>query len=182
MKNCTHFLTGCLLVLFCSHTLSYLVRHACVFAPSKHRDYVECVSMTEYTAQPCLDYSWHYISKFSCMLMHYICCTCTFIYSVRSPQWLRSKWWALKRHVTNYQNLGLGEILTTLSMLTSSGRGLRPSLGDPTSLDSVLLGNVNKGDSRLTALPGATTFRLRSSGAGYRVTPTIQLADGKRKL
>ena len=37
-----------------------------------------------------------------------MCCVFSFL-SVRSPQWLRSKWWALKRHVpdthvTNFRN------------------------------------------------------------------------------
>jgi hypothetical protein len=27
--------------------------------------------------------------------------------SARSPQWLRGKWWTLKRHVPDYQNMAL---------------------------------------------------------------------------
>ncbi|XP_071960347.1 cyclin-D-binding Myb-like transcription factor 1 [Antedon mediterranea] len=34
--------------------------------------------------------------------------------SVRSPQWLRAKWWSLKRHVPNHNTLLFQEILTRL--------------------------------------------------------------------
>ncbi|XP_033111281.1 cyclin-D-binding Myb-like transcription factor 1 [Anneissia japonica] len=49
--------------------------------------------------------------------------------SVRSPQWLRAKWWALKRHVPNHNTLSFQEILARLK----SGEvpyGTRPR-GDP---------------------------------------------------
>ena len=32
-------------------------------------------------------------------------------FSVRSPQWLRGKWWSLKRHVPDYQMLSCQEIV-----------------------------------------------------------------------
>ncbi|XP_025107813.1 cyclin-D-binding Myb-like transcription factor 1 isoform X2 [Pomacea canaliculata] len=34
--------------------------------------------------------------------------------SVRSPQWLRGKWWSLKRHVSGYQHLSFQDLLDSL--------------------------------------------------------------------
>ncbi|KAK7102613.1 cyclin-D-binding Myb-like transcription factor 1 [Littorina saxatilis] len=34
--------------------------------------------------------------------------------SVRSPQWLRGKWWSLKRHVPNYQDIDFHALLASL--------------------------------------------------------------------
>nr|KAG5701668.1 hypothetical protein BaRGS_027826 [Batillaria attramentaria] len=37
--------------------------------------------------------------------------------SVRSPQWLRGKWWSLKRHIPEYQQLSFAELLECLNAL-----------------------------------------------------------------
>jgi len=40
--------------------------------------------------------------------------------SVRSPQWLRGKWWSMKRHVTGYQEMtfpGLSLLSVTHNIL-----------------------------------------------------------------
>ena len=90
-----------------------------------------------------------------------------FCYSVRSPQWLRSKWWALKRHVTNYQNLPLREILDTLSALLVAGRKLRPA-GASQSVTT---------NSKLSST-GTTTFRLCNSSEGYTLTTAAAQLPG----
>ncbi|XP_067932899.1 cyclin-D-binding Myb-like transcription factor 1 [Watersipora subatra] len=91
---------------------------------------------------------------------------------VRSPQWLRSKWWALKRHVTNYQNLPLSDILSTLSVVLLSNRNMR---SDPTMPCSTTSKN-----SKLTAV-GTTKFRLCNSADGYTLTTaTVELPGGNR--
>lgn len=100
------------------------------------------------------------------MYGHAVCC------SVRSPQWLRSKWWTLKRHVPSYQTLPFVDVLANLKALTLVGGRLRPNLG-----------NAGLGADYYHTEPspeksGAATFRLCNSGDGYRLTPTIQLPDG----
>ena len=86
---------------------------------------------------------------------------------MRSPQWLRSKWWALKRHVTNYQNLPLREILDTLSALLVAGRKLRPA-GASQSVTT---------NSKLSST-GTTTFRLCNSSEGYTLTTAAAQLPG----
>ena len=92
------------------------------------------------------------------------------IISVRSPQWLRSKWWMLKRHVPGYQRLPFVEILTALKdqSLVAGGR-LGPQLS--------LTGSVTGVEASTDKAPPAT-FRLCNSENGYRLTPTVQLPDG----
>ncbi|XP_075900349.1 cyclin-D-binding Myb-like transcription factor 1 isoform X1 [Nelusetta ayraudi] len=50
--------------------------------------------------------------------------------SVRSPQWLRSKWWSIKRQVANHKEIpfsvllkGLHEVVSSSSSQTSAGQG-----------------------------------------------------------
>ncbi|XP_051890222.1 cyclin-D-binding Myb-like transcription factor 1 [Pristis pectinata] len=40
--------------------------------------------------------------------------------SVRSPQWLRSKWWTIKRQVTNHKDLTFAELVESLRQLVES--------------------------------------------------------------
>ncbi|XP_069765691.1 cyclin-D-binding Myb-like transcription factor 1 isoform X2 [Narcine bancroftii] len=40
--------------------------------------------------------------------------------SVRSPQWLRSKWWTIKRQVTNHKDLPFAELVESLRQLVES--------------------------------------------------------------
>uniref|UniRef100_UPI00398F8AB1 cyclin-D-binding Myb-like transcription factor 1 isoform X2 n=1 Tax=Pristiophorus japonicus TaxID=55135 RepID=UPI00398F8AB1 len=42
--------------------------------------------------------------------------------SVRSPQWLRSKWWTIKRQVTNHKGLTFAELVESLRQLVESLR------------------------------------------------------------
>uniref|UniRef100_A0A8C6U4L4 Cyclin-D-binding Myb-like transcription factor 1 n=1 Tax=Neogobius melanostomus TaxID=47308 RepID=A0A8C6U4L4_9GOBI len=41
--------------------------------------------------------------------------------SVRSPQWLRSKWWSIKRQVTNHKEIPFSVLLKGLQELTENG-------------------------------------------------------------
>ncbi|BFZ08287.1 hypothetical protein BsWGS_11326 [Bradybaena similaris] len=47
--------------------------------------------------------------------------------SVRSPQWLRGKWWALKRHITDYNKLSYKELLDQMKRLIYWN--LKPKMG-----------------------------------------------------
>ncbi|KAF6031804.1 DMTF1 [Bugula neritina] len=92
---------------------------------------------------------------------------------VRSPQWLRSKWWTLKRHVPNYQTLPFNEILTTLAQR----RLLINDTTEDTSMDEISVSEGLMESSKLMS-GGTTTFRLCNSADGYKLTQTVQLPDG----
>ncbi|AWO98346.1 putative cyclin-D-binding Myb-like transcription factor 1 [Scophthalmus maximus] len=60
--------------------------------------------------------------------------------SVRSPQWLRSKWWSIKRQVANHKDIpfsvllkGLTELIASTQQTTGSGPG-SPSCSSSSSL------------------------------------------------
>lgn len=55
--------------------------------------------------------------------------------SVRSPQWLRSKWWSIKRQVTNHKEIPFTVLLKGLQELTSSSQTTSGS-GSPSSSPS----------------------------------------------
>lgn len=81
--------------------------------------------------------------------------------SSRSPQWLRSKWWTLKRRIPDYQTLPFNELLANLSIMTTSGVRRVKSSQD------------NEGSGVFTVNPKCM------SGLPLRLAPTIQLPDGK---
>ncbi|KAH9503591.1 Cyclin-D-binding Myb-like transcription factor 1 [Bulinus truncatus] len=55
--------------------------------------------------------------------------------SVRSPQWLRGKWWALKRHIADYNKLSYPALLEQMHQVIHWN--LKPKLGSRHSKDSV---------------------------------------------
>lgn len=88
--------------------------------------------------------------------------------SVRSPQWLRSKWWNIKRQVTNHKDIPFSVLLKglqelTASSQTTSGSG-SPSSSSPSSLQI-----------RLTRLEESSTSPAPSSVATLQIPVQIPL-------
>lgn len=73
--------------------------------------------------------------------------------SVRSPQWLRSKWWCLKRTIAHYQSLSLSEIV---KMLLNSQ--LSAAMANRASSKTALKGSVRVGSSSRLSLSGHDDF------------------------
>ena len=50
-------------------------------------------------------------------MVEFVCYVC----SARSPQWLRGKWWSLKRHIPDYQLIPFhGKIMDTYFTVANS--------------------------------------------------------------
>ncbi|XP_010772194.1 cyclin-D-binding Myb-like transcription factor 1, partial [Notothenia coriiceps] len=54
--------------------------------------------------------------------------------SVRSPQWLRSKWWSIKRQVSNHKEIPFNVLLKGLRELIASSQSGSPSSSSSSSL------------------------------------------------
>lgn len=114
-----------------------------------------------------------FVSLYFCPAVECLLSDC--LYSARSPQWLRSKWWALKRQVPNYQTVPFHDLLSKLTMITSNGqrkaRGSRP--------ESSLFSDSLSGELKDQRLAVSKYLPLRVCGSdSLRITPTIQLTDG----
>ncbi|KAM9705523.1 cyclin-D-binding Myb-like transcription factor 1 isoform 1-T2 [Menidia menidia] len=86
--------------------------------------------------------------------------------SVRSPQWLRSKWWSIKRQVANHKEIPFSVLLKGLEelMMTSQTSSVP---GSPTSSSSLQI--------RLTRLDESSSSPVPSSVAALQIPVQIPL-------
>ncbi|XP_028305756.1 cyclin-D-binding Myb-like transcription factor 1 isoform X2 [Gouania willdenowi] len=63
--------------------------------------------------------------------------------SVRSPQWLRSKWWSIKRQVANHKNIPFSVLLKGLQELMASSSS-SSGLGSPSSSVQIRLTRLDE--------------------------------------
>ncbi|XP_033845611.1 cyclin-D-binding Myb-like transcription factor 1 [Periophthalmus magnuspinnatus] len=88
--------------------------------------------------------------------------------SVRSPQWLRSKWWSIKRQVTNHKEIPFSVLLKGLQELTASSQTTSGS-GSPSSSSSSSL------QIRLTRLEESSNSSTSNSVAALQIPVQIPL-------
>lgn len=88
--------------------------------------------------------------------------------SVRSPQWLRSKWWSIKRQVTNHKEIPFSVLLKGLQELTASSQTTSGS-GSPSSSSSSSL------QIRLTRLEESSSSSTPNSVAALQIPVQIPL-------
>lgn len=88
--------------------------------------------------------------------------------SVRSPQWLRSKWWSIKRQVTNHKEIPFSVLLKGLQELMASSQTISGS-GSPSSSSSSSL------QIRLTRLEESSNSPAPSSVAALQIPVQIPL-------
>ncbi|XP_072309936.1 cyclin-D-binding Myb-like transcription factor 1 isoform X2 [Eucyclogobius newberryi] len=88
--------------------------------------------------------------------------------SVRSPQWLRSKWWSIKRQVTNHKEIPFSVLLKGLQELTASSQSTSGS-GSPLSSSSSSL------QIRLTRLEESSNSSAPNSVAALQIPVQIPL-------
>uniref|UniRef100_A0A3Q3Q509 Cyclin-D-binding Myb-like transcription factor 1 n=1 Tax=Monopterus albus TaxID=43700 RepID=A0A3Q3Q509_MONAL len=86
--------------------------------------------------------------------------------SVRSPQWLRSKWWSIKRQVANHKEIPFSVLLKGLQELMSSQAASGP--GNPSSSSSSL-------QIRLTRLEESSISPAPGSVAALQIPVQIPL-------
>lgn len=110
--------------------------------------------------------------------------------SVRSPQWLRSKWWSIKRQVANHKELPINVLLKGLQEVMesqASGAGPGPAAGSSPSLQirlTRLEESSNSSPSPVTALqipvqiPLQITHLSTDSSTAASDTETITLNTG----
>lgn len=110
--------------------------------------------------------------------------------SVRSPQWLRSKWWSIKRQVANHKELPINVLLKGLQEVMesqASGTGPGPAAGSSPSLQirlTRLEESSNSSPSPVTALqipvqiPLQITHLSTDSSTAASDTETITLNTG----
>uniref|UniRef100_A0A8C6WSJ5 Cyclin-D-binding Myb-like transcription factor 1 n=1 Tax=Neogobius melanostomus TaxID=47308 RepID=A0A8C6WSJ5_9GOBI len=83
--------------------------------------------------------------------------------SVRSPQWLRSKWWSIKRQVTNHKEIPFSVLLKglqelTASSLTTSGSGSpSSSSSSSTSSSSLQIRLTRLEENGISSIPNSVT-------------------------
>lgn len=89
--------------------------------------------------------------------------------SVRSPQWLRSKWWSIKRQVTNHKEIPFTVLLKGLQELTSFSQTTSGS-GSPSSSSSSSSLQI-----RLTRLEESSNSSTPNSVAALQIPVQIPL-------
>lgn len=90
--------------------------------------------------------------------------------SVRSPQWLRSKWWSIKRQVTNHKEIPFNVLLKGLQELTASSQTTSGS-GSPSSLSS----SSSSLQIRLTRMEESSNNSTSNSVAALQIPVQIPL-------
>ncbi|XP_038073975.1 cyclin-D-binding Myb-like transcription factor 1 [Patiria miniata] len=77
--------------------------------------------------------------------------------SVRSPQWLRSKWWMLKRHVPGHEEMNLAALVEHLRTSPMGSRHMKPLRGSKCMTRDI---NVSVPMATLTVPMGTTSEQV----------------------
>uniref|UniRef100_A0AAV2IT10 Cyclin-D-binding Myb-like transcription factor 1 n=1 Tax=Knipowitschia caucasica TaxID=637954 RepID=A0AAV2IT10_KNICA len=111
--------------------------------------------------------------------------------SVRSPQWLRSKWWSIKRQVTNHKDIPFSVLLKGLQELTASSHSTSGSASPSSSSSSLQIRLARVEESNNSSSPNSVaalqipvqiplqiTHLASDSSAATSDTGTITLNTG----